>query len=73
MTTETDRSAATDHQLNVWRQRLKEGHALPVLLLGLGIDHRSGQCVACVTDEVPLPQLLHLLKQAVAMIEEKMR
>jgi hypothetical protein len=40
-----------DDRLARWAIRMKESHATPVMLVGIGHDHVSGQIVLCTLDE----------------------
>jgi hypothetical protein len=55
----------TQDRLAQWALRLETSHATPVLLVGVGHDHVSGQIVICVTEERTDKEILALLKKAV--------
>lgn len=39
-------------RLEGWTKRLTQEHSTPVLLLGVGHDHKKGQLVICTTEEM---------------------
>jgi hypothetical protein len=46
--------AITKERLDRWAKRMKESHATPLLLIGVGHDQVSGQIVICTLDEPEL-------------------
>jgi hypothetical protein len=51
-------------RLQQWEGRLVEEHATPALLIGVGHDHKSGQLVLLVPEEVTNEQILELVRFA---------
>jgi len=45
----------TKERLEKWAARLKEAHATPVFLLGVGHDHNLGRPVLCTLEEEDMP------------------
>jgi hypothetical protein len=48
-------------RLEAWGKRLAEAHATPVLLLGVGHDHRSGEAVLVTTEDMPEEHLREIV------------
>jgi hypothetical protein len=44
----------TQERLDGWAKKFSESHATPILSLGVGHDHTSGQLVLCIVDEAAL-------------------
>lgn len=55
----------TDERLTEWSKQLAAAHATPVLLMGVGHDHVSGQIHIVVTEDLSREQILAFLKYAV--------
>ena len=45
----------TDERLNRWKERLRESHATPLCLIGIGHDHNSGTPVVVTLEEEEMP------------------
>lgn len=50
MTSETIRRITVE-RLDGWAARLVQEHATPMLLMGIGHDHTSGQVVICCVED----------------------
>lgn len=62
------------HKINVerlgrWKNKLVDNHATPVMLLGVGHDHKEGELQICITEERTDQQIYLLLKEACRMME----
>ena len=64
--------AICDERLGRWTQRLVGEHATPVLLLGVGHDHKSGQLVVLTMEEVSNLELVLFARGAVAKLEAEL-
>jgi hypothetical protein len=60
--------AITHERLARWERKLAGEHATPILLLGVGHDHVSGQLVICTCEEVSDAQLVAFLRAALEML-----
>lgn len=58
-------------RLTRWKDRLNEQHATPVILLGVGHDHKVGQCVILATEERTDAEILLFLREAVRLAEQQ--
>lgn len=47
-----DTDKITQERLGSWRERLREAHATPLVLIGVGHEHKSGELVLCVPEGV---------------------
>jgi hypothetical protein len=56
-------------RLTRWKDRLNNAHATPLLLIGVGHDHKNGQLTICATEERTDQEILLLMKEAVRMLE----
>lgn len=52
-------------RLGSWTSRLTGEHATPVLLVGIGHDHKGGQVVICTTEEMGQKDIIAFLALAV--------
>lgn len=64
-----DTDKITSERLNEWRDRLREEHATPLVLLGVGHEHKSGQLVLCVPEGVDDDLLIGSLLFALESIQ----
>lgn len=55
-------------RLSSWGDRLTENHATPVLLLGIGHDHKSGQINVLVTEDMSDAEILLFVKKALDLV-----
>lgn len=53
--TRVDTEAITRERLARWAERLRERHATPLVLVGVGHDERSGQVTVVAVDEAEVP------------------
>jgi len=60
----TQIDSISKQRLYSWRQRLNESHATPILLLGVGHDHKNGQIVICVTEDRSDSEIILFLEKA---------
>lgn len=44
----------TAKRLNDWSKRLAEEHATPLMLIGIGHDHTSGQIALCIPEGIDM-------------------
>lgn len=58
-------------RLDSWRQRLVSEHSTPVMMLGVGHDHKKGQIELITLEEIDDYQLLVFLRYAVNEIEKR--
>jgi hypothetical protein len=65
-----ERDEIIDERLAYYRRRLIQAHATPMTCIGVGHDHNSGALIVCITEDLPLLQLLVFMKGAVAKVEE---
>lgn len=54
-----------------WRKQLTKQHSTPVMLVGVGHDHNSGQVTLLVTEEMNDQEILLFLKKSYDMALEK--
>lgn len=52
----------TRERLAGWTKRLDSEHATPMLLIGIGHDHTSGQAVLCIPEDIPMERVRELLQ-----------
>ena len=57
-------NAICDERLGRWTQRLVGEHATPVLLVGVGHDHKEGAVVLCTLEDMSDVELLLFLRGA---------
>ncbi len=69
MPSDTPIEETTAGRLESWRKRLKENHATPLLLIGVGHGERSGQLVICVPEGVDDDLLLGSLLFAIETLK----
>jgi hypothetical protein len=62
----------TDERLAAYRRRMLENHATPLVMLGVGRDHRSGEINLCVTGDADMGLVLGLLRFAARQVEAGM-
>jgi len=55
-------------RLEGWRKRLVDEHSTPILLVGVGHDHRTGQIVLCIPEEMTDVEVMHFLEGALNML-----
>ena len=60
----------TDERLQGWAKQLVNVHATPVLLLGVGHDHVSGQVHIVVTENMTPAQIRAFLKAALRDLDK---
>jgi hypothetical protein len=64
-----DTDGITAERLASWRDRLKEENATPMVLIGVGHDHKSGQIVLCVPEGVDDDLLIGSLAYALNALQ----
>lgn len=52
-------------RLAKWRRRMASAHATPILLMGLGQDHKAGEITICTPGEMDPATLAMLLREAI--------
>jgi hypothetical protein len=62
--------AITDERLQSWAKQLVDAHATPVLLVGVGHDHVSGQIHVVVTEDMTPVQIRAFLKAALKAFDK---
>ena len=55
-------------RLGGWTKRLVEEHSTPILLVGVGHDHKTGQVVLCMPEEMTDLEVMHFLEGALNML-----
>jgi len=63
--------AICDERLGKWTQRLVDEHATPVIVVGVGHDHRNGALVVITLEEMDDQQLLLFLHGAAEHLEKR--
>ncbi len=60
----------TEERLARWKVKMKDAHATPLMLIGVGHDHKRGEFVICTLDEPELSKefLRGLLVKAVELL-----
>jgi hypothetical protein len=58
----------TRERLGSWENKFEGAHATPVLLIGVGHDHVSGQIVICVTEGLTDGQIVLFLENALKQL-----
>lgn len=61
--------AICDERLGSWTNRLVGEHATPILLVGVGHDHKKGDLVLCTLEDLDDMELLLFLQGAVHKLE----
>jgi hypothetical protein len=59
----------TAERLDSWRKLLKEGNATPILLIGVGHEHRSGELHVVVPEGVEDDLLIGALLYALNVLQ----
>ena len=54
-----------------WAAKLQSEHATPVILIGVGHDHKSGQLVICVPEDFTDSIIMDLLDAAICHLEKE--
>lgn len=62
-------AAINRDRLARWAEKLTREHATPVLLLGVGHDHTSGQVVLCTLEDLDDAKLAIFLRGALVRLE----
>ena len=55
-------------RLGSWAPSLEEEHATPILLVGVGHDHKLGQVVLCTTEDMSIEETIGFLAGAMAIL-----
>ena len=55
-------------RLEGWRNRLVNEHSTPILLVGVGHDHKKGQVTLCVPEEMSDEEIKYFLMGALNML-----
>jgi len=42
----------TDERLDDWKAKLRQSNATPLALIGVGHDHKSGELVVCIPENI---------------------
>ena len=63
-----DTEIITKQRFDGWQKRLSEEHATPIILIGVGHEHKSGQLVICVPEGVDDELLVGALRFALASL-----
>lgn len=58
-------------RLTSWKNRLNEHHSTPMLLVGVGHDHKQGELMVLVTEERTDYEILLLMREALRMLEQQ--
>lgn len=58
-------------RLGRWQKRLVDEHATPVLLLGVGHDHKSGQTVLCTLEDLTDAELMIFLEGTINILRQQ--
>jgi hypothetical protein len=58
----------TEERLARWKRRMKESHATPIVLMGVGHDHKCGEIVVCIPEDVDNALVLATLCFAVEQL-----
>jgi len=58
-------------RLTSWKNRLNEQHSTPMMLVGVGHDHKSGELMILVTEERTDYEILLLMREALRMLEQQ--
>jgi len=61
--------AICQERLGEWTKRLVGEHATPIVLVGVGHDHKSGQLVLCTTEEMSNDEIMNFLAGALFMMQ----
>jgi hypothetical protein len=63
--------AITRERLDRWAARMRDSHATPLILIGVGHDENIGQIVVCTLDEPEITRnvLRQLLQEALDQLE----
>ena len=60
-------------RLGSWTSRLTENHATPVVLVGVGHDHKGGQVVICTAEEMSRKDIIAFLAVTVNKLVKQER
>jgi len=60
-----------DERLGRWKTKMVRQHSTPVLLLGVGHDHKSSELLLLVTDERTDEEIEAFLKYALEQIQQQ--
>ena len=67
----TNTEKVTERRLQDWRGPLRKGNATPIVLLGIGREHKSGQLVVCVADDVDNDLVVDSLLSALRTVQNR--
>jgi len=59
----------TEERLKSWKKKLAEANATPIILIGVGHDHKSGELVLCVPEGVSDDLLFGALVAALDLLK----
>lgn len=59
-----------DERLNKWRARLINENATPILIVGVGHDHKSGELQLITVEDMPNDRLIAFLRFAIRKLVE---
>jgi len=70
VTMKSEEIESINHErLGRWEKRLVDGHATPILLIGVGHDHAKGRIVICTLEDTETELVLGFLRFAVKELE----
>lgn len=55
-------------RLEGWQKRLVDEHSTPILVVGVGHDHKKGQLVLCIPEEMTRLEVMVFLEGALNMM-----
>jgi len=61
----------TKQRLEGWAQILKDQHATPLLLVGVGHDENIGRLAICVPEDIPQVTLIAVLREMLEVLEKR--
>ncbi len=62
-----------DERLGRWKNQLNRRHATPIVLVGVGHDHNSGEVTVLCTEERTDDELITLLEGAAQKLRNKIQ
>ncbi|HYC27724.1 MAG TPA: hypothetical protein VEB42_02895 [Chitinophagaceae bacterium] len=60
--------AINDERMTAWKTRLNRVHSTPVLLIGIGHDHNSGQMHVIATEDMTKEHIVLFLRSALEQL-----
>ena len=67
------RDKIIEERLANYRRRFRAEHGTPLVCLGIGHDHKSGDLICCLLEDLPLAEMRNFLIAALKMTDDAIR